>query len=296
MQAFATLLDRLVLTPAPQRQAPAARRLFSRRARSRPRLCARRAHRRSVDRQRQAGDAARPRRRAHGRGAVRLFLRLCRRPGRDDRAGLAGAARAPPRCRASPRWSRRCTPPRGSEGPRLVERWLDALDASGRCALLKLVTGGLRVGVTARLAKQALAPLRRQGRDRDRGDLARPEAALRRPLRLAGGAGASGRSAPRSRRSARSCWRTRSTRRSSPSSTRTTTPPNGSGTASACRRSSEEGVRKLYSRTGDDISGAFPDILDILDFEGAHRRRAAGRRARRRARSPSRPSATCSSG
>ena len=31
----------------------------------------------------------------------------------------------------------------------------------------------------------------------------------------------------------------------------------------------EKGVRKLYSRTGDDISGAFPDILDAIDFEGA---------------------------
>ena len=45
------------------------------------------------------------------------------------------------------------------EGPRLVERWLDRLDASGRYALLKLVTGELRIGVTARLAKQALARL-----------------------------------------------------------------------------------------------------------------------------------------
>jgi len=35
--------------------------------------------------------------------------------------------------------------------------WLDALDATGRWALLKLVTGGLRVGVSARLAKTALA-------------------------------------------------------------------------------------------------------------------------------------------
>jgi DNA ligase-1 len=32
---------------------------------------------------------------------------------------------------------------------------------------------------------------------------------------------------------------------------------------------SERGVRRLYSRTGDDISGAFPDILDCLNFEGA---------------------------
>jgi len=37
--------------------------------------------------------------------------------------------------------------------------WLDALDASGRFALLKLLTGALRVGVSARLAKTALAGL-----------------------------------------------------------------------------------------------------------------------------------------
>jgi len=35
--------------------------------------------------------------------------------------------------------------------------WLDALDASGRWALLKLITGALRIGVSARLAKTALA-------------------------------------------------------------------------------------------------------------------------------------------
>ena len=35
--------------------------------------------------------------------------------------------------------------------------WLDALDATGRWALLKLVTGALRIGVSARLAKLALA-------------------------------------------------------------------------------------------------------------------------------------------
>ncbi len=38
----------------------------------------------------------------------------------------------------------------------LLEPWLDALDATGRWALLKLVTGSLRIGVSARL--DALAP------------------------------------------------------------------------------------------------------------------------------------------
>jgi DNA ligase 1 len=39
----------------------------------------------------------------------------------------------------------------------LLGAWLDALDATARWALLKLATGALRVGVSARLAKTALA-------------------------------------------------------------------------------------------------------------------------------------------
>jgi DNA ligase-1 len=41
--------------------------------------------------------------------------------------------------------------------PQVLAEMLDHLDASGRFALLKLATGALRVGVSARLAKQALA-------------------------------------------------------------------------------------------------------------------------------------------
>ena len=44
-----------------------------------------------------------------------------------------------------------------SEAPRALADMLDQLDAAGRFALLKLATGGLRVGVSARLAKTALA-------------------------------------------------------------------------------------------------------------------------------------------
>lgn len=44
-----------------------------------------------------------------------------------------------------------------AEGEQLIETWLNALDARGRWALLKLVTGGLRIGVSARLAKLATA-------------------------------------------------------------------------------------------------------------------------------------------
>ncbi len=44
-----------------------------------------------------------------------------------------------------------------TETPALVAGWLDRLDTAGRWALLKLITGALRVGVSARLAKTALA-------------------------------------------------------------------------------------------------------------------------------------------
>src|SRR6476469_5695090 len=44
-----------------------------------------------------------------------------------------------------------------TEVPGLLSSWLDGLDATERWALLKLLTGALRVGVSARLAKTALA-------------------------------------------------------------------------------------------------------------------------------------------
>src|SRR5262252_770286 len=43
--------------------------------------------------------------------------------------------------------------------PAQIARWLGGLDETGRWALLKLVTGGLRIGVSARLAKTAAASL-----------------------------------------------------------------------------------------------------------------------------------------
>jgi DNA ligase-1 len=46
-----------------------------------------------------------------------------------------------------------------SELPGQLARWLDQLDETGRWALLKLVTGALRIGVSARLAKTAAAAL-----------------------------------------------------------------------------------------------------------------------------------------
>jgi DNA ligase-1 len=53
--------------------------------------------------------------------------------------------------------------------PGQLARWLDVLDETGRWALLKLVTGELRVGVSARLAKTAAAAL--GGKDVDEVEL-----------------------------------------------------------------------------------------------------------------------------
>ena len=99
--------------------------------------------------------------RAHRSGAVRPVARLCRRHFGDDRADVAGrSARIArmPRCR-SPTSSTTLSTLGKAQLPAQLARWLDALDETGRWALLKLVTGALRVGVSARLAKTAAAAL-----------------------------------------------------------------------------------------------------------------------------------------
>ena len=71
-------------------------------------------------------------------------------------AAVAGRTRAP---HPLPTSSRRCPRSARAQLPAQLARWLDALDETGRWALLKLVTGGLRIGVSARLAKTAAAAL-----------------------------------------------------------------------------------------------------------------------------------------
>ena len=66
-------------------------------------------------------------------------------PQTDD--GTVGIADAVERLRIASR----------GEAPRVLADMLDRLDPAGRFALLKLATGALRVGISARLAKQALA-------------------------------------------------------------------------------------------------------------------------------------------
>jgi DNA ligase 1 len=155
-----------------------------------------------------------------------------------------------------------------AELPGQLSRWLDALDETGRWALLKLVTGGLRIGVSARLAKTAAAAL--GGKEPDDIEILWP-----------------GLSPPYAELFA---W---IEGRGEKPVTRDPTPFRPPMLAHALEESELEkldprdfiaewkwdGIRvqavaataddgrtaaKLYSRTGEDISGAFPDLAEAL--------------------------------
>ena len=154
------------------------------------------------------------------------------------------------------------------EGPRLVERWLDRLDAAGRYAVLKIVTGELRVGVTARLAKQALA----QFGAVDVIEIEEIWHGLRPPFEplFAWLEGKSERPVSAALAPFRPVMLAHAIddadfAKLDPADYAAEWKWDGIRVQAV----SEGGVRRLYSRTGDDVSGAFPDILDCLDFEGS---------------------------
>ena len=160
------------------------------------------------------------------------------------------------------------TATRGQVQP-MIEGWLDALDADGRWALLKLLTGGLRVGVSSRLAKQACADL---------GDVAISEVeeiwhGLAPPYADLF-AWLEGRSEPpsadtpgrfRSVMLAQAIDETVDFARLDPADHAAEWKWDGIRIQAV----SERGERRLYTRTGDDISHAFPDVLEAMTFEGA---------------------------
>ncbi|MCC7281620.1 MAG: cisplatin damage response ATP-dependent DNA ligase [Acetobacteraceae bacterium] len=149
--------------------------------------------------------------------------------------------------------------------PAIVAGWLDSLDASARLALLKLITGGLRVGVSARLAKLALAAwsgrpveaieevwhglsppytalfawLEGRGEKPDPGGLP-----TFRPLMLANPLEQADLAALRAE-DFRAEWKWDGIR---------------------VQLVAGPGGRKLFSRGAEDISGAFPDIVGAMQF------------------------------
>jgi DNA ligase-1 len=165
--------------------------------------------------------------------------------------------------------------------PKQLARWLDALDETGRWALIKLVTGGLRIGVSARLAKTAVAAL--SGTDAQDIELLWP--GLSPPYLdlfawLEGRAEKPASSDPAPFRPPMLAhalddadlaelqagdflaeWKWDGIRVQAVAAPPPYPPPlAGEGRV---------GVARLYSRTGEDISKSFPDLLDALHLPGA---------------------------
>jgi DNA ligase-1 len=157
--------------------------------------------------------------------------------------------------------------------PAQLARWLDALDETGRWALLKLVTGGLRIGVSARLAKTAAASLG----NKEPNDieilwpgLAPPytelfawlEGRAEKPISLD--------SAPF--RPAMLAHAIEDSDFASLDPAAFTAEWKWDGIRiQAVTGTADDGqaVTRLYSRTGEDISKAFPDLADALRLPGA---------------------------
>jgi DNA ligase-1 len=154
------------------------------------------------------------------------------------------------------------------EVQKLLEGWLDALDADGRWALLKLLTGGLRVGVSARLAKQACADMGGvevseieevwHGLEPPYEDLfawleKRSEKpgvdhpGRFRPVMLAQAIDEEKDFATYAAEDYAAEWKWDGIR---------------------VQAVNERGQRRLFSRTGDDIGASFPDVLEALTQEG----------------------------
>jgi DNA ligase 1 len=159
--------------------------------------------------------------------------------------------------------------------PQQLARWLDALDETGRWALIKLVTGGLRVGVSARLAKAAVAALA----DKDVHDVEVIWPALSPPYRelfawLEGRADkpASGDPAPFRPPMLAHALDDANLAALNPADFMAEWKWDGIRVqAVAGREDTPDGrlVARLYSRTGEEISKSFPDVVEALRLPGA---------------------------
>jgi len=147
--------------------------------------------------------------------------------------------------------------------PMLLAGFLDTLDATGRFALLKLLTGALRVGVSARLAKTTLAEwsgVALAEIEEVWHAVAPPYASL---FAWLGG------TAPRPEVGSAPIFRPLML--SHPVEDRELALIEPSAFAAEWKwdgirvqASSQGGEKRLFSRTGDDISGAFPDVVEGL--------------------------------
>jgi DNA ligase-1 len=160
-----------------------------------------------------------------------------------------------------------------SELPGRLAYWLDQLDETGRWALLKLVTGGLRIGVSARLAKTAAAAI--GGKDPHEVELIWP--ALRPPylelfawLEGRGGKPESRDPAPFRPAMLAHAIEDGDLQALEPADFLGEWKWDGIRVQAAAGM--DDGGRliaQLYSRTGETISASFPDLLAALRLPGA---------------------------
>jgi DNA ligase 1 len=160
-----------------------------------------------------------------------------------------------------------------SELPAQLARWLDQLDETGRWALLKLVTGGLRIGVSARLAKTAAAAL--GDKDPQEVELIWPSV---RPPYFELFAWLEDRGHKPAARDAAPFRPAMLAHAIDDSDLAALDPKDFLGEwkwdgirVQAVAGTGEDGgmIARLYSRTGEDISGSFPDLIEALRLPGA---------------------------
>jgi DNA ligase-1 len=156
--------------------------------------------------------------------------------------------------------------------PAQLAHWLDALDETGRWALLKLVTGALRVGVSARLAKTAAAAL--GGKDVQEIELLWP--GLAPPYSelfawLEGRAEKPSSNDPAPFRPAMLAHAIEETDFAALDPADYLAEWKWDGIRVQASAGAHGGTRqcRLYSRTGEDISKSFPDLIDALRFDGS---------------------------
>ncbi len=153
-----------------------------------------------------------------------------------------------------------------ADAPDVIEEWLDPLDATGRWALLKLITGGLRVGVSARLAKVALA----EYGGVEPGEIEEVWHGLAAPYGDLF-AWLDGR-APRPDPAEKPVFRSPMLAHPLEDAEAETLDFDAflaewKWDGIRVQIASRGGEARLYSRTGDDIGAAFPDVLDHVTFE-----------------------------
>ncbi|MGE3527918.1 MAG: cisplatin damage response ATP-dependent DNA ligase [Methyloceanibacter sp.] len=149
------------------------------------------------------------------------------------------------------------------EVPALLAGWLDRLDATSRWALLKLMTGALRVGVSARLAKTALA----EWSGVPRADIEEVWHGLRAPYgELFAWLEGKG---PRPDLEGRAIFRPLMLSHQIEDKELAAIAPQDfvaewKWDGIRVQASHQAGEKRLFSRAGDDISAAFPDVVEPL--------------------------------